>query len=58
MNYVAADMLHNHGGRFERAISDAWYSGNESTRATLEAAFPELFARYEKLAKFTPPVAA
>jgi len=51
MNYVAADMMSVHGGRFARNISDAWYSGNDSSRAILEGAFPELFAQYERMAQ-------
>jgi len=57
VNYVVADMMSNYGGRFERALSDAWYAGKDSSRAILEAAFPELFARYERMGieKYTQP---
>jgi len=36
----------NHGGSFARAIAQAWLVADPDNRARLEAAFPDLFARY------------
>jgi hypothetical protein len=42
-----------HGGRFVRALAAAWLAADESNRERIQAAFPELWIRYERIAAFT-----
>jgi hypothetical protein len=45
--------MQNHGGRFVRALAAAWLAADDANRARIEAAFPELWIRYERIAAFT-----
>jgi hypothetical protein len=45
--------MQNHGGRFVRALAAAWLAADESNRARIETAFPELWIRYERIAALT-----
>lgn len=41
----------DHGGSFVRALAATWRVADDSNRARLQEAFPEVFQRYERLAE-------
>jgi hypothetical protein len=45
--------MQNHGGRFVRSLAAAWIAADESNRERLQAAFPELWIRYARIAALT-----
>lgn len=47
MNPETIARMQTYGGSFARAIAEAWYHADPANRALLEAAFADLFARYE-----------
>ena len=51
MNDATVSMMNVLGGAFAKEIADAWRYADPDNRARLEAAFPELFAKYERLVK-------
>jgi len=51
MNEETASMMHGLGGSFAKALATAWCCADPDNRARLEAAFPELIAKYERLVK-------
>ena len=45
--------MQHHGGRFVRALAAAWLAADESNRKRIQAAFPELWIRYARIAALT-----
>jgi hypothetical protein len=49
MNPDTLTRMINYGGHFARAIAQAWLVADPDNRERLEAAFPDLFARYANM---------
>lgn len=47
----AVQAMADHGGNFVRALAAAWRAADDSNKARLQEAFPEIFQRYERLAQ-------
>jgi len=45
--------MQHHGGRFVRALAAAWLAADDANRERLQAAFPELWIRYARIAALT-----
>lgn len=48
---AAIQAMQDHGGNFVRALAAAWRAADDSNKARLQEAFPEVFQRYERLAE-------
>jgi hypothetical protein len=45
--------MQRHGGHFVRSLAAAWLAADESNRERIQAAFPELWIRYARIAALT-----
>lgn len=43
--------MKDHGGSFVRALAAAWTAADDSNKARLKEAFPDVWQRYERLAE-------
>lgn len=47
----AVQAMKDHGGSFVRALAAAWTAADDSNKARLKEAFPDVWQRYERLAE-------
>lgn len=50
-HFPAATAMREHGGGFASHLAEAWFFADPDNRARIEAAFPELFEKYAKVAE-------
>ena len=51
-NFHVVSAMNRYGGSFAKALSEAFFTADADNFARLKAAFPELWAEYEEMARF------